>query len=446
MEIKIPYQADLIIQTLQKQGYEACVVGGCVRDAVMGRIPHDWDVATAARPEEMKAALSGFRLIETGLKHGTLTALVGGIAVEITTYRVDGAYSDNRHPDEVRFTGSLREDLMRRDFTMNALAYCDGRGLVDCCGGRNDIERKIIRCVGEPDTRFQEDGLRILRALRFAAELGFTLEKKTGQSVLNNARLLRGISKERIRSEWNRILCGAYAGEILQKYRAVFCEFIPEFAAMFDFDQHNRYHTLDVWEHTVKAVESVDPTPLLRLTMLLHDIGKPQCFTLSSDGVGHFRGHGEKSMETAQQIMHRLKYDKHMTEQALTLIQYHDVLITSDKKHLRRLLNFFGEENLRLLFKVKEADIRAQNPALFSRLSDLAEAEKALDEVIAERLCFSLKDLAISGNDLLALGIPQGERVGKILRQLLKEVMEEKIPNRRGALLDAARRIEKRIP
>lgn len=443
MEMIIPPQAEFILHKLQERGYEACVVGGCVRDTLMGRKPHDWDIATAANPDEMKEALAGCRLIETGLKHGTVTALVNGLPIEITTYRIDGSYSDNRHPDDVHFTKNLKEDLMRRDFTMNALAYSREKGLTDCFGGLDDIKSKTVRCVGEPDLRFQEDGLRILRALRFASELGFTLEISTAQSVRRNAPLLRGIAKERIQAEWNRLLCGPSAGKVLQEYRSVFCEFIPELDAMFGFDQHNRYHTLDVWEHTVKALESVEAVPVLRLTMLLHDIGKPLCFTMDDNGVGHFYGHDKKSTEMAAETLHRLKYDNHTAEQVIVLVKYHDVAVTSDKKHLLRLLNLLGEENLRLLLKVKAADITAQNPAYSDRLNDLAKAESVLNEIIAESLCFSLKDLEISGDDLIALGVPQGEEIGKILQQLLEEVMEEKIQNRHWMLMNRVRLIRR---
>lgn len=443
MEMIIPPQAEFILHKLQEYGYEACVVGGCVRDTLMGRKPHDWDIATAATPNEMKRALSGCRLIETGLKHGTVTAVVDGLPIEITTYRIDGSYSDNRHPDDVHFTRNLKEDLMRRDFTMNALAYSREKGLTDCFGGLDDIKNKTVRCVGEPDLRFQEDGLRILRALRFASELGFTLEENTARSVRRNAPLLRGIARERIQAEWNRLLCGVSAGKVLREYRSVCCEFIPELGAMFDFDQHNRYHTLDVWEHTVKALESVQAVPLLRLTMLLHDIGKPLCFTMDDSGVGHFYGHDKKSTEIAAEILHRLKYDNHTAEQVVTLVKYHDYSVTSDKKHLLRLLNLLGEENLRLLLKVKAADITAQNPAYSDRLNDLAKAESTLNEIMEERLCFSLKDLEINGDDLIALGVPRGEEIGKILQQLLEEVMEEKIQNRHWILMNCVRLIRR---
>lgn len=439
MEMEIPSQVEWILQKLREHGFEAIVVGGCVRDAVMGRTPHDWDVATAAPPEEMKRALAGCRLVETGLKHGTLTVLLRGLAVETTTFRVDGVYSDNRHPDEVCFTGELKEDLARRDFTMNALAYSRESGVVDPFGGMADIARRTIRCVGNPDLRFREDGLRILRALRFAAELGFSLEAGTAESVRKNAPLLRNIAAERIQAEWNRLLCGNAAGAVLREYRDVFCVFLPELEPMFGFEQHNRYHTLDVWEHTVKAVESVQAVPILRLTMLLHDIGKPPCFTMDEMGVGHFYGHNEKSAEIAANVLRRLKYDNRTAEQVITLVKYHDLPITGEQQRLRRLLNRFGEENLRLLLKIKAADMTAQNPKYRDRLQEMSAVEAALDAVIAEKLCFSLKDLEIDGNDLLALGFPRGEEIGKTLQQLLEEVMAEKISNRHWALMNRAR-------
>ncbi len=444
MKIIIPSQVETVIEKLRNCGQEAFIVGGCVRDSVMGLTPHDWDVATSARPNEIKAAFSGFRLVETGIKHGTITVLMDKMPIEVTTYRVDGEYSDNRHPDQVHFTRSLKEDLSRRDFTVNALAYNHAEGIIDCFNGLEDIEKEQIRCVGEPDLRFQEDGLRILRALRFASVLGFSIEETTAKSILRNDALLDFIAKERINAEFTKLLCGKNVKDVLRDYRTVVGRFLPEINAMFEFHQHNNYHIYDVWEHTLEAIASVEPTAVLRLTMLLHDIGKPSCFTQDEKGVGHFYGHDKKSVELSIGILQRLKYDGGTINQVLTLVQYHDSTLSPEGKSLRRLLSVLGEENLRLLLKVKAADIMAQNPIYSGRLNDLKEAEAVLNHIISQNLCFSLKNLEINGKDLLSLGIPQSAEIGRILSVLLNEVIDDKCPNKHRALMDRARQIKEK--
>ena len=444
MEIKIPSQVEAVIEQLKTCGQEAYIVGGCVRDSILGLTPHDWDVTTSARPEEISAAFRTCRLIKTGIKHGTITVLIDKTPIEITTYRVDGTYSDNRHPDEVHFTRNLKEDLARRDFTVNALAYTPLEGIIDCFDGLQDINNKQIRCVGKPDLRFQEDGLRLLRAIRFSAVLGFSIEKETAESILRNSALLHSIARERINVEFTKLLCGKNVEEILRVYRIVIEQFLPEINAMFQFKQYNDYHIYDVWEHTLKAVTAVEATPVLRLTMLLHDIGKPFCFTQDEKGVGHFYGHDKKSVAMSQEIMQRLKYDSNTINQVVTLIQYHDISLSKEVKTLRRLLCVLGEENLRLLLKVKAADITAQNPAYGHRLNDLKQIEAVLNEIISRKLCFSLKDLEINGADLMALGVPQGVEIGKMLAILLNEVIDEKCPNKHWALMNRARLIKEK--
>ncbi len=439
MEITIPSQVTTVIQKLKESGQEAYVVGGCVRDSIMGLSPHDWDVTTSARPNEVKAALNGFKLIETGLKHGTLTVLIDRMPIEVTTYRVDGQYSDNRHPDEVRFTRNLKEDLARRDFTINALAYNYVDGLVDCFGGIEDIQNKKIRCVGEPDHRFCEDALRILRALRFSSVLGFTIEEETARSILRNYPLLDSIARERVQTEFTKLLCGKNAEEVLRDYHMVIGQFLPEINTMVGFEQHNRYHIYDVWEHTLKSVSFIEASPVLRMTMLLHDIGKPLCFTQDEKGVGHFYGHDKKSTETAKAVLQRLKYDGDTINQIVTLVQYHDIALPAEEKLLRRRLSLLGEENLRLLFEVKAADMMAQNPIYRDRLTDLKKAEAVLNDIIAKKLCWSLKNLEINGADLIELGVPQGAEIGRMLSSLLEDVIEDKCPNRHWALMNRAR-------
>lgn len=438
MEIKIPPQAEFVINRLKASGYEAYIVGGCVRDSILGLKPNDWDVTTSALPQEMKSSLAGCKQIETGLKHGTITAIVDNMQIEITTFRIDGEYSDNRHPDEVHFTRKLSDDLARRDFTINALAYDHEAGIIDYFSGIDDLKNRTIRCVGEPNLRFHEDGLRILRAIRFSSTLGFSVEGKTHDSILQNANLLQNIAKERIQTEWNKLLCGKGAVDVLRKYQAVICEFIPEIAAMNGFEQKNCHHIYNVWEHTLKAVDSVDANPILRLTMLMHDIGKPFCFTIGEDGTGHFYGHDSISAKMAEIILKRLKYDNNTINQVITLVQYHHTALTPDKKLLLRWLARLGEQNLRLLLKVKAADILAQNPKYSDRLNDLKKIETALNNIIDEKLCFSLKDLQIKGKDLILLGIPEGQKIGIILSSLLEDVMTNKCENEHSVLINRA--------
>ena len=439
MNMIIPPQVKNIIEKLNACGHEAYIVGGCVRDGILGVEPHDWDIATSALPDEVKTSLSCCKVIETGIKHGTLTVLIEKFPVEVTTYRVDGEYSDNRHPDNVQFTRSLKEDLARRDFTINALAYNQDKGIIDCFGGMEDIHSKRICCVGDPDSRFQEDGLRILRALRFASVLGFSIEQETAKSILKNCRLLQNIASERINVEFTKLLCGKNAEAVLREYRLVIEQFLPEINAMVGFQQHNHYHIYDIWEHTLKSVTAVEATPVLRMTMLLHDIGKPLCFTQDEEGVGHFYGHDEKSTEITKAIVKRLKYDNDSAITILTLVKYHDLSLSAQENVLKRRLNILGEENLRLLLKVKEADILGQNPEYQSRLTGLKVVEVVLDTIIAKNLCFSLKNMEINGEDLLSLGIPKGAEIGRILTALLDEVIDNKCPNQHWTLMNRAR-------
>jgi tRNA nucleotidyltransferase (CCA-adding enzyme) len=442
MELQIPPQVAAVLDALEQGGFEACLVGGCVRDSLLGKAPEDWDVATSARPEDAERALCGFRVLETGLKHGTVTALSGGLPVEVTAYRIDGRYSDGRHPDRVAFTGSLQEDLARRDFTVNALAYSRKEGLVDCFGGRNDLERKRIRCVGQPDRRFQEDGLRILRALRFSSVLGFSIERGTARSLVRNRALLDRIARERIQSEFTKMICGKNAAQVMREFREVVAQFVPEIRPCFGFDQHNPHHRYDVWEHTLHCVESAPPEPVLRLTMFLHDIGKPGCFTRDAKGIGHFYGHASQSAELAQTILKRLRYDKKTVRTVVELIRCHDLPLPPDERFLRRRLNRLGEEKLRLLFQVAAADTMGKNQADRSRLETLKNAERLLDMILTQEQCFSLSSLAVGGKDLLLEGIPEGPAVGDMLQTLLSAVIDGKCSNSRTELLQYVRQLK----
>lgn len=441
MTITIPAYVRRILDILDEGQYEAYVVGGCVRDSLLGRVPDDWDVTTSALPEETRRLFSqaGFRLFETGLKHGTLTVLSEDKPVEITTFRVDGGYSDNRHPDEVRFTHSLAEDLCRRDFTINAMAYHPDKGLQDLYSGRTDLQQGILRCVGVPDVRFHEDALRILRALRFSAVLGFSLEEQTEAALRRSRELLKQIAAERLCSELLRLLCGKDVLRVLLSYPEVLAEVIPELAAMVGFQQHNAYHAYDVYEHTARCVAAAPAQPVVRLTVLLHDIGKPSCFTQDAEGVGHFYGHQAAGAAMVRTILTRLRLPTRTVEAVERLVTYHDIQIEPRENVIRRWLNRLGEEEFRWLLEVKKADICGQNPALRSRVAEIDRLSRLTDKIVAEGQCFSLKDLQVNGHDLMALGLYPGKKLGDLLQALLEQVLEGRCPNEREALLAQAR-------
>lgn len=440
MNIQIPGDVGDLLNRLDANGFEAYAVGGCVRDSLLGLSPHDWDIATSALPEETERVFADRRVLETGLKHGTVTVLCGKIPVEVTTFRVDGAYSDGRHPDEVRFTESLKEDLSRRDFTVNAMAYRPETGLVDCFGGLNDLESRTIRCVGNPDLRYREDGLRILRAMRFASVLSFSLERETAESAVRNKELIDRIAAERIREEFVRLLCGPSAADILRKYRDIIAQFIPEIKPSFGFDQHNPHHSYDVWEHILSCVDAVEAEPVLRLTMFFHDIGKPYCFSQSPDGTGHFYGHPAKSAELTEQILTRLRFDKKTAGTVLALVQSHDLPLSPEERCLRKRLNRLGEKNLRLLLQVEEADAKSKSLLSNEYLETLRQIPGALDRVLEEGQCFRLSSLAVNGNDLIDVGIPKGDSVGKVLAILLDAVVDGKCGNTKQELLEYIRK------
>jgi tRNA nucleotidyltransferase (CCA-adding enzyme) len=435
MNFPIPQEVGEILNRFAENGYEAYAVGGCVRDVILGRVPNDWDVTTSAHPEETIRLFADRRVLKTGLKHGTVTILSGNFPVEVTTFRVDGAYSDGRHPDSVSFTGKLEEDLARRDFTVNAMAYRPQTGLVDCFGGREDLNQKVIRCVGDPDKRYMEDGLRILRALRFASTLGFSLEKNTAESAVRNRRLIDKIAAERVRVEFVKLLCGRSAADNLRKCREVIAQFIPEIRPTFDFDQKNPHHRYDVWEHTLHSIEAVEAEPVLRLTMFLHDLGKPMCFTQGNDGVGHFYGHPVKSAELAKRILKRLRFDKKTENTILTLVKHHDLPLLPEERSLRKRMNALGEQNLRLLLKVEEADAKGKGTDKNSYLDSLKKVPHVLQRMMEQRQCFQLRDLAVNGEDLMKVGIPEGTEIGETLKYLLNAVLDGKCANTKQELL-----------
>ena len=435
--VDIPAPVREILETLETAGHRAWCVGGCVRDALLGRAPEDWDVTTAARPEETMA-LFGDRAVPTGLRHGTVTVRTAAGGVEVTTLRRDGAYRDHRRPESVTFTDSLEEDLRRRDFTVNALAV-DLRGtLQDPLGGRADLAAGVLRCVGDPDRRFDEDALRILRGLRFTAQLGLAVDPDTAAAIHRNRALLGDIAPERIWTELKKLVTGARAAEVLRSYPDVIGVFWPEVLPMVGFDQRNRHHCYDVWEHTLHALAAIPPEVELRLAMLLHDIGKPNCFTVDEKGQGHFYGHPAESARLAGEMLRRLRADNATTETVVRLVTWHDKNIPRTRSGVARALGKLGERDLRRLLDVKRADNLAQAPEYRAVQGEIDKAEAILDQLLAEGACVSLRQLAVNGRDLLALGL-SGPAVGRILRTLLDAVLDETLPNQRAALLAAAR-------
>lgn len=429
----LPENVRRILSRLEEAGYKAYCVGGAVRDAMLDRMPGDWDVTSNAPPEAVLALFAPDAL-PTGLKHGTVT-VGGGKGVEVTTFRRDGRYLDNRHPDHVEFTGSLEEDLARRDFTVNAIAM-DLRGeIIDPFGGRADLKKRILRAVGEAEKRFEEDALRILRGLRFASKLGFEIENGTAYAIRRCAPLLKNIAPERIQVELTGILCGEYAAETLLAYPDVLGVFMPEILPCVGFDQHSVYHCYDVWEHTAHAVAAVEPLPVLRYTMLLHDLGKPGTFSIDEEGRGHFYGHWRRSVELAEAVLDRLRMDSRSKKMILTLVERHDCPLTFSEKSVRRNLSRYGEELVRLLLEVKRADNLAQAEDYRDRQALIGQWEDLLGMVLASGTCFSLRQLTVKGGDLTALGL-RGPAVGRALNELLEKVMDEKLPNERGILLE----------
>lgn len=439
-KINIPADANELIHTLQNNGYSAYIVGGCVRDSILGRTPHDWDICTSATLSEMLKIFKDRKIIETGLQHGTVTVVVNGEPYEITTYRIDGIYSDNRRPDTVTFTDKLVEDLRRRDFTINAMAYNDEEGLIDPFNGMQGIEYKKIDCVGSAKDRFEEDALRILRAIRFAAQLEFTIMPGTEWEIHQQYKNLENISIERINSEFCKIASSDDFCVELLLYKDVFSLFIPELKDMFDFPQNNPWHIWDVFGHTIHAVEYCDSNDLtVRLAVFFHDFGKPHSYQDGEDGIRHFKGYGRVSADITDSIMKRLRFDNETRNNVVELVYYHDATFEVGKKHVKRWLNKIGEKQFRRLLQVKKADNKAQNLELSSdRIKELSEIENLIDEVLQEEECFSLKDLAVNGKDLMSIGYKTGKELGNTLNRLLQLVIDGDCPNEKEKLLQEA--------
>ncbi len=446
MKFEIPAGAGYILQTLAAAGHEGYLVGGCVRDLLRGVEPHDWDICTSALPEETEKCFAGRRILGTGLKHGTVTVLVEGEPYEITTYRREGPYSDRRRPDYVRFVPDLAEDLARRDFTMNAIAMDLDGNLRDPFGGAEDIRAGLIRCVGEPDPRFQEDGLRVMRALRFAAVFGYEIEAHTARAIHENRAMLDRVAAERINAELRKLLAGKDAGNVLRQYPDVFCQFWPQLGPLVTLEQHSPWHCRGGWEHTIHAVEAAPADVALRLAMLLHDIGKPACKSTDEQGVDHFYGHPAVSARLADEMLQALKFDSKTRERVVLLVKRHDVPLPPTGPAIRRWLSRLGPEAFFQLLEVKRADNMGQNlEKVRGRLAELGEIRAQAERILAEKQCLTLKDLAVNGRDVIAAGIEPGPEVGQVLEGLLKRILDGEIQNQRNALLKGINSIKQQL-
>ena len=433
MMLDIPAPARLVLEQLHNAGFAAYVVGGCVRDSLLGRLPGDWDITTAARPEQVHEALSGMTVLDTGLQHGTVTAVVDGLRLEITTFRTEGTYSDHRRPDNVSFAQTIEEDLSRRDFTVNAMAFAPETGLIDPFGGQTDLQKGILRAVGDPQKRFDEDALRILRGLRFAARLQFVIEPATAAAMKEQKLLLNALAQERIQAELLPLLCAPGAVEVLRQYREIFAVILPEIVPMFDFDQQNKHHLYDVWEHTLHTLEHIAPDPCLRLVMLLHDCGKPARFSIDFRGDGHFYGHAAESARLARQALTRLRCSNELTDRVVRLIGYHDHDILNSRKSLLRWLGKLNADDLRALLHIKIADNLGQHPK-YLRVERFREILRALDALLQEQPCFDRSSLDLRGSDLLQLGL-RGAAIGQALDELVAAVIDGRVQNKKEDLL-----------
>ena len=437
LTIKLPETIKFVLGKLGKNGFSAYAVGGAVRDYILGNPANDWDVTTSALPDETEKVFSEFKVIKTGIKHGTVTVIVNGCPVEITTFRKESGYTDNRHPDNVEFVSDLAEDLKRRDFTVNSLAYNEKEGLIDLYGGLSDLKNEIIRTVGDPRERFSEDALRILRAVRFSSKLGFTIEEKTYAAAKELKENLKNVSAERIFSEFTKTLCGKNVKNALLFYHEIITEIIPEMKLCVGFEQHSKWHLYDVYEHIVRSVEYIRPTAELRLTMFFHDIGKPDCF-FTRDGEGHFYGHPEVSAEKTDKILRRLKAPTAFREEVVFLVKNHDVRLSDSEIKNRKKLNEIGKERFFLLLDVKKADNAAQGTALAEKEGKEIDKIRAIAEKIIENgEVYDIKQLKISGEDLIKTGF-SGKEIGEEMEKLLNACMENNLGNDEESLKAAA--------
>lgn len=442
MQMEIPENVKYIIDELYAHGFEAFAVGGCVRDSILHRVPGDWDITTSARPLDVKRIFR--RTIDTGIEHGTVTVMIESAGYEVTTYRVDGDYVDHRHPTGVEFTASLEEDLKRRDFTINAMAYNDRRGLIDLFDGIGDIKRKVIRCVGDACQRFDEDALRILRAVRFSAQLGFNIEETTAQAMKVKSPDLQHISAERIQTELVKLLVSDHPEYIHKAYElGITSVILPEYDGIVGVEQHTPNHIYTVEVHTLKALENIEPVPALRLTMLMHDFGKPAVKQTRPDGRDIFYRHPEVSAQITKKIMKRLKFDNHTMDTVVRLVQWHGLKYESTEYHLRQALNRVGRDLFDDFLKVQTADVLGKSPAVIEKKLVLLKEKRAVyEKVIREDQCFEIKKLAVNGKDLIAAGINPGPLLGAVLERLLDKVIENQSLNTKEQLLELAVKVK----
>lgn len=439
MKIALPNKVTTIIDNLQMHGYEAFAVGGCVRDSILAKRPEDWDITTSAKPEEIKRLFR--RTIDTGIEHGTVTVMMGKDAFEVTTYRIDGSYEDSRHPKEVIFTNRLEEDLRRRDFTINAMAYNDEVRLVDVFGGMKDLNHHLIRCVGDPMERFSEDALRILRAVRFSAQLKFPIEPMTAEAIRKLAPTLENISAERIQAELVKLLVSPHPEMIRDAFELGITKVIlPEWDAMEGVQQKTPHHRYDVAEHTIHALKNVKRDKILRLTMLFHDMGKPWMKTTDEQGRDHFKGHALISEEIARTVMRRLKFDNETIKMVTKLVCYHDYRIEATPQNVRRAMNRIGVDLFPYYLAVRMADVKAQSPyRRREKIENIIAMREIYQEVLINEECVTLRDLAVSGKDLMEIGMKPGRELGQMLNELLEWVIDDPECNKKDLLCDYVR-------
>ena len=441
MRIELPDHVRIIIEKLQNYGYEAFAVGGCVRDTLLGRKPQDWDITTSARPEQVKELFR--RTIDTGIQHGTVTVMMEHTGYEVTTYRIDGEYEDARHPKEVTFTSNLIEDLKRRDFTINAMAYNDAQGLVDAFDGIGDLEAGVIRCVGNPMDRFGEDALRMLRAVRFAAQLGFSIDEETKEAIKVLAPTIEKVSAERIQVELVKLLTSAHPQEMRTVYELGLSKiFLPEFDVMMETPQRNKHHCYSVGEHTIQTMQHVRADKVLRLSMLLHDVAKPKTRSMDEEGQEHYYHHPKEGAEMAKEILKRLKFDNDTINACCKFIMYHDDRPPMTERNVRRAVSRIGVEAFPDLFEVKRADILGQSAYhREEKLAYIDQFQSVYEEICEKAQCVQKKDLAINGKDLIAMGMKPGKELGNVLEALFQQVLDEPELNQKDKLAELARQI-----
>lgn len=436
--IDIPSDVKTVMNILTASGYKAYVVGGCVRDSIMNREPNDWDVTTDASPEKIKELFSSFRTVDTGIQHGTVLIVSGKTPVETTTFRIDGEYSDNRHPDSVTFTANIKDDLARRDFTVNAMAYNEEEGIIDPFGGIYDIKNRIIRCVGDADTRFNEDALRIMRAVRFSSVLGFSIEENTANAIIRNENLLSGIACERLSSELMKMLCGDNVFSVLKEFKSVIGVFIPELKLEFDFKQYGKKHGYDVWMHTVHTVNNIENDPILRLTMLLHDTGKIATHKLDENGNSTFKNHAAVGGVIAENILRRLKFSKEYINTISYLVSIHDKEVPETREEVKEYIRELGEENFIRLMKIRRADKSGLAKEFRDITHKLVFAYATFDDIMEKEEPCTLKQLAVSGNDIKKF-VPASQ-IGDALNYLLDLVIKNPEKNTRDELISLAKK------